>query len=275
MDFYRMLHTKSLYVIWLVLFGVTLLTTAFAKVDYDMQNEAETVQEAASGTDASKDIQIGIYATVPTDAGEKISLFDMFYSNVQSKALAVFFVIFAVLFSTADLNSGYIKNIGGQVRHKSMLVLSKAVVLFLYTFISMVIFTLMQLVSCLITFGYVKLGNAKEFLIYAVVELVLYYALMLICMTLSILIRNNVFSMIIVTCLCMNVTQLIYSGIDMLVKKMGVHDFSCIKYTITGKIALLSMTPDKKSCIAAIAVSAVFGAVMLVLGCVSFERRDI
>ena len=57
-----------------------------------------------------------MYVTVPTEPGQKATLYDMFYANTQGKVEAIFIVIFAVLFATADIRSGYIKNIGGTVQ---------------------------------------------------------------------------------------------------------------------------------------------------------------
>lgn len=46
---------------------------------------------------------------------------DVFFSNAQGKFYALFLVIFAVMFATADIKSGYIKNIGGQVSQRGSL----------------------------------------------------------------------------------------------------------------------------------------------------------
>ena len=62
-----------------------------------------------------------------------VSVFDLFYGNIKGKFLALFMVIFAVLYSTADMTSGFIKNIAGQVRDRRGLVFAKGVSLFVYT----------------------------------------------------------------------------------------------------------------------------------------------
>ena len=130
MDFYRMLKSKSQYILWILLTVMLVLTTASMRKEYkDPQasaNNWETMQEGVEDTAEN----LGMYVTVPTEPGQKATLYDMFYANTQGKVEAIFIVIFAVLFATADIRSGYIKNIGGQCRRRSDLVISKAVILF-------------------------------------------------------------------------------------------------------------------------------------------------
>ena len=115
MDFYRMLKSKSQYILWALLAAMLILTTATMREEYkDPEASAknwDTVQESVE--DSAENL--GMYVTVPTEPGQKATLYDMFYANTQGKVEAVFVVIFAVLFATADIRSGYIKNIGGTV----------------------------------------------------------------------------------------------------------------------------------------------------------------
>ena len=57
----------------------------------------------------------------------------------------------------------------------------------------------------------------------------------LIAMMLAIVIHNNVFSITLVICICMNLMTILYSGVDKLIMKMGTADFHFISYTVTGK----------------------------------------
>lgn len=54
MDLYRMLKTKSMYVIWIVLAAILLITTSLCKTDYELLTEKDamnhlTLQELRSG----------------------------------------------------------------------------------------------------------------------------------------------------------------------------------------------------------------------------------
>ena len=44
MDLYRMFRTKSMYVIWIVLAAILLITTSLCKTDYELLNEEDAMQ---------------------------------------------------------------------------------------------------------------------------------------------------------------------------------------------------------------------------------------
>ena len=58
----------------------------------------------------------------------------------------------------------------------------------------------------------IGMGNTKAILSYFVTELALHYALVLICMVIAIILKNNVISMVIAVCLSMNVMTIVYGG---------------------------------------------------------------
>ena len=120
MDLYRMFRTKSLYVIWTVLAVALLITTSLCKTDYDSLNEEDAVQQEQIAEPTAENMNVGMMVMLPTEPGEKVTVFDIFFANSQGKFYALFLVIFAVLFSTADISSGYIKNIGGQVGNRDL-----------------------------------------------------------------------------------------------------------------------------------------------------------
>lgn len=106
MDFARMMRSKSQYILWIVMAGLLILTTATMGSEFrDPKASAEnwaTIQDQA-GESAEN---LGMYVTIPTKPGEKATLYDLFYGNVQGKVEAIFVVIFAVLFATSDIRCG-------------------------------------------------------------------------------------------------------------------------------------------------------------------------
>lgn len=274
MDVYRMFRSKSLYVIWAIMVGMIIFNSSMLKTQYDMMMEqADTYEVVTDGTDEK--VNVGMTVYVPMQPGEKVTVFDVLFSNLQSKFIALFLVIFAVIFSSADMNSGYIKNIGGQVKNREKLVISKAVSLIIFTVISMAIAVLVQMATNGIFLGYMELGNVSNLAKYLSAQTLLHIALVLIGMALSIVLKSNLVSMIIVVCLCMNLSMVIYAGINSFIQKMGVKDFSIIDYTVTGKISMLSMEPANKEFLSALLVAAVFGIAVTALTGVIFKRRDI
>lgn len=275
MDLYRMLKTKSMYVIWIVLAAILLITTSLCKTDYELLTEKDAMKQEQVTEPAVDNINVGMMVTLPTEPGEKVTVYDIFFANSQGKLYALLLVIFTVLFSTADISSGYIKNIGGQVINRGTLIFSRAIALAVFTVLTMAGAFLFQAAANGIVFGELEWGNTKAILSYFVTELALHYALVLICMAIAIVLKNNVISMVIAVCLSMNVMTIVYGVINSAIQKIGIQNFQIYKYTITGKLSLLPMNPSGNECLAAFGVAIVFIVMMISVSSVVFQKRDI
>ena len=277
MELYRMFKTKSMYVIWLVLAVGILFTTGLSADEmktYTMEEKQE-MYEYATGQRESETVNLGMDVTVPTKPGDTVSVFDLFYGNIKGKFLALFMVIFAVLYSTADMTSGFIKNIAGQVRDRRGLVFAKGVSLFVYTVLTMLIFTGIQTVSNALFFDEFVFGPVKEFLQYAGIQTLLHFAFLMIVMCIAIVLRNNVISMMLSVCLCMNVLVIFYSFLDNLIAKAHIKNFHVLEYTVTGNISFLETNVTAKMAVTALAVSIAFVIVMIEVCSTVFKKRDI
>lgn len=277
MELYRMFKTKSLYVIWLVLAAGILFTTGLSADEmktYTMEEKQE-MYEYATGQQKSDTVNLGMDVTVPTKPGDTVSVFDLFYGNIKGKFLALFMVIFAVLYSTADMTSGFIKNIAGQVRDRRGLVFAKGVSLFVYTVLTMLIFTGIQTISNALFFDELVFGPVKEFLQYAGIQTLLHFALLIIVMCIAIVLRNNVISMMLSVCFCMNVLVIFYSFLDNLIAKAHIKNFHVLEYTVTGNISFLETNVTAKMAVTALAVSIAFVIVMIEVCSTVFKKRDI
>ena len=277
MELYRMFKTKSLYVIWLVLAAGILFTTGLSADEmktYTMEEKQE-MYEYATGQQKSDTVNLGMDVTVPTKPGDTVSVVDLFYGNIKGKFLALFMVIFAVLYSTADMTSGFIKNIAGQVRDRRGLVFAKGVSLFVYTVLTMLIFTGIQTISNALFFDELVFGPVKEFLQYAGIQTLLHFALLIIVMCIAIVLRNNVISMMLSVCLCMNVLVIFYSFLDNLIAKAHIKNFHVLEYTVTGNISFLETNVTAKMAVTALAVSIAFVIVMIEVCSTVFKKRDI
>ena len=241
---------------------------------YSMEEKQE-MYEYATGQTESENVNLGMDVTVPTKPGEEVSVFDLFYANIKGKFIALFMVIFAILYSTADMTSGFVKNIAGQVRNREGLVISKAVSLFLYTILTLLLFTGVQMLSNALFFDEFVFGPAKEFFQYAGLQILLHFALLMIVMCIAVVLRNNVISMTIGVLLCMNVLVIFYSFLDRLIAKMKIQDFEIMKYTVTGNMMFLETNVTAKMAVTAVAVSVGFSIVMLGICSMVFKKRDI
>ncbi len=268
MDLYRMFRTKALYVIWIVMAVTMLLTTSLSLISQEMPEAQEYAQEE------TENVNLGMSVSLPTRPGAQITVLDEVYANTTAKFTALFLVIFAVIFATADINSGYIKNIGGQVRNRGALFLSKAAAMLVFTVLTIIGYALLQALFCRICFGYLVWGNICSLLWYLGIQILLHYAFTLICMAIAVVLRNNVFSMIIVICLCGGISALIYGLVDNLVQKLGIQGFQVMKYTVTGQIALVPMEPSSGDVLMPAVISVVFLLAMAFIGSTVFAKKD-
>ena len=287
--------------------GISALLTSFlSKIDYDavnkewerqqaVESQADTDGQAADvvnaqdieqqqAADSNKEqlsqqntdnVNIGMSVELPTEPGKKVTVMDVFFSNAQGKFYALFLVIFAVMFATADIKSGYIKNIGGQVSQRGMLIVSRAVALALFTAITFAGIFVFQAAANMLAFKCVMWGNWKEIIPYFLTELMLHYAFVLICMAIAVIIKNNVISMTLSVCLTMNIMSIVYALIDYVGNRVGLHNFNIYKYTVTGRMAMLPMNAGREDVVSSMCVAAIFIIIMLSLSSYIFQKRDI
>lgn len=278
MDLYRMFRMKSFYVIGFALIAAIFFTTYMSVLDYKAMEEEfqenPRIYEQGIKSDEEQ-INLGMDVTIPTRPGELVTVYDQVYANLHGKFIALFLVIFAVLFSASDLSSGYIKNIGGQIKNRGNLIFSKAAALFVYTVLAMVFYLVVQILAQAVCFQGLKVGTVKDLAAYWATQIVLHYSLLLICMTITIITRSKVFSMTFAVLLCMNVMVVFYSTIDKVMEKLGVRDFNLIRYTVTGRISLLEMWPTAEAYGCALLIAVLFGVIVTVLSSQIFRKRDI
>lgn len=301
MDVYKMFHMKSFWVILLIMAAMIYLSTTIVKTDIRTESTGREEMDAddantnplsfeiqkADESDTNQpsfEIQKTNDETSPSlgiqldDSGitmENVLVDQLLFEDIQSMLAALFMVIFTVLFSFSDLKNGYIKNIGGQVKHRSILIASKAIVLFLYTFIYMICLAVVQTISCHLIFGYVRWNDLNQFLTYMGVQIMLHFALLLICMTVTMVIRNNVFSMTFVICLCLGVMNLVYLLMNRAIQKYINADFDTFSHTVTGKIAMLPLDCTSGEVGSAVLVAILFAIIMLVINVYNIEKRDV
>lgn len=276
MELYRMFKSRGFYVMGIIMAAAVFFTAYTEREWAKMMAEAEDGEYGYETVIVdAESMTIGMNVETVTEPGEKITVGDMLFANMKAKFFALFMVIFAVDFSIADINSGYIKNIGGQVSHRWKLVVAKAAALLAYTVLCMVSFIILQVLANRVFFGYVHMGDGAVLARYMLTQAFLHFALLMICMAVTIFLRSRAVSMIIAVFLCMNVQVILYGFIDKLITKVMDKDFHVAEYTVTGKIELLPLDMTGKAGMGAIAVAAGFVVVMMAAGILDFEKRDI
>ena len=290
MDIYRLIHTKSAYVILVIamalaiaMSGMTALvrsmaTESIVETTDDVTMVSESDSEIADEYDtASAESSNGPTATVglemdESDMSDEVpTIADMVESDIAGLDLA----IFTVLFSTADLNSGYIKSVGGQVKCRGVLLFSKMIALSVFTLVAMALDVIVQCIATPLFLHGAEFGDAADLFKmlgsqYVVTLLFVYFV-----MAMAIIIKNNVISMIIAVCMCTGIFTLIFSGINILIEKIGVKNFDINDYLIVNQISKLDLSASAKTVGGAFAVAAVWAVVSLIAVYGVFKRRDI
>ena len=96
MDLYRMLKTKSMYVIWIVLAAILLITTSLCKTDYELLTEKDAMKQEQVTEPTVDNINVGMMVTLPTEPGD---LFCQFPRKIVCTAFGDFYC--------SVFNSGY------------------------------------------------------------------------------------------------------------------------------------------------------------------------
>ena len=91
-----MLKTKSMYVIWIVLAAILLITTSLCKTDYELLTEKDAMKQEQVTEPTVDNINVGMMVTLPTKPGEKVTVYDIFFAKssnsgkIDSKSLFVY-----------------------------------------------------------------------------------------------------------------------------------------------------------------------------------------
>lgn len=303
MELFRLFKTRSLYVILAIMAAMTVFFTYIVKDTFNQANNAAEAarteaakQDTNSGhSDLSDGFETGLQVQIvspntdekssafitagPSGAEDisedDVSILSMLYNSVTGLLMGLYVVIFAVLFATADTTSGFIKNIGGQVSSRTILILSKALCLFVYTVVIFAAYLAFQGISTQAFFGYSKLGDIGELASYLVIQILLHFALALFGMMLAILIKNNLVSIIIVILLCAEIPTVLFRIINQLIGNLGIENFDISKYSLTGNISALETSVAGSDLTRAVCVGICFTVFSVLLSCFIFKKRDI
>lgn len=275
MDLYRMFRSKSLYVIWIIM-ALILTFTTYLEMSLLEEDEGSYVLYEEEGVfEESDELIIGIEVGRATEPGAQASVYDYFYVNSQGSFYVMFLLIFAVIFSTADMKSGYIKNIGGQIRDRKQLILSKAAALLICTICTLMGMFFLQAMINRLLYGYLAWGDWNKILRYMPTTILLHLAFLVLIMAIAIILKNNTVSMVFAMCYIMGIWSQIYALLDHLLEKIGIRNVVVYEYLLPGKLSMLSANPSVKECIIASLTAGIYIVISVVICSVVFEKRDI
>ena len=290
MDVYRLFKTKSTYIILVIMIALSVMGTGLMSVMTEMteaegqQVQTEQMSDNAdyAGDDdqlyedtegAQSQFSVSVSESDPDENDNSVLSFAM--SDISGLQAGLFIIIFTVLFSMADINSGFIKSIGGQVKGRGVLIVSKMVAIAIFTAIVIIADFLTQLIAVNIFFDDAVVGSASEIVRLLSSQFVLNFALAVLMMAIAMIIKNNVVSMIIGVCMCTGIFELIFMGINYLMDKIGFNDFDINNILITGKIQSVTIGADASDIGYALLAAAIYIAVSVFAVYNVFKHRDI
>lgn len=290
MDVYRLFKTKSTYIILVIMLAMSVMGTGLMSVMTEMtgaeRQQVQTEQMSDNADYAGEDDQfnedtegaqsqlsVSVSEIDPDENDNSVLSFAM--SDISGLQAGLFIIIFTVLFSMADINSGFIKSIGGQVKGRGVLIVSKMAAIAIFTAIVIIADFLTELIAVNIFFDDAVVGSASEIVRLLSSQFVLNFALAILMMAIAIIIKNNVVSMIIGVCMCSGIFELIFMGINYLMDKIGFSDFDINNILITGKIQNVTIGADAADIGYALLTAAIYIAVSVLAVYNVFKRRDI
>lgn len=290
MDVYRLFKTKSTYIILVIMIAMSVMGTGLMSVMTEMtgaesqQVQTEQMSDNAdyAGEDdqfnkdtegAQSQLSVSVSEIDPDENDNSVLSFAM--SDISGLQAGLFIIIFTVLFSMADINSGFIKSIGGQVKGRGVLIVSKMAAIAIFTAIVIIADFLTELIAVNIFFDDAVVGSASEIVRLLSSQFVLNFALAILMMAIAIIIKNNVVSMIIGVCMCTGIFELIFMGINYLMDKIGFNDFDINNILITGKIQNVTIGADASDIGYALLTAAIYIAVSVFAVYNVFKHRDI
>ena len=290
MDVYRLFKTKSTYIILVIMIAMSVMGTGLMSVMTEMtgaesqQVQTEQMSDNAdyAGEDdqfnedtegAQSQLSVSVSEIDPDENDNSVLSFAM--SDISGLQAGLFIIIFTVLFSMADINSGFIKSIGDQVKGRGVLIVSKMAAIAIFTAIVIIADFLTELIAVNIFFDDAVVGSASEIVRLLSSQFVLNFALAILMMAIAIIIKNNVVSMIIGVCMCTGIFELIFMGINYLMDKIGFSDFDINNILITGKIQNVTIGADAADIGYALLTAAIYIAVSVLAVYNVFKHRDI
>ena len=290
MDVYRLFKTKSTYIILVIMLAMSVMGTGLMSVMTEMtgaeRQQVQTEQMSDNADYAGEDDQfnedtegaqsqlsVSVSEIDPDENDNSVLSFAM--SDISGLQAGLFIIIFTVLFSMADINSGFIKSIGGQVKGRGVLIVSKMAAIAIFTAIVIIADFLTELIAVNIFFDDAVVGSASDLVRLLSSQFVLNFALAILMMAIAIIIKNNVVSMIIGVCMCSGIFELIFMGINYLMDKIGFSDFDINNILITGKIQNVTIGADAADIGYALLTAAIYIAVSVLAVYNVFKHRDI
>lgn len=218
--------------------------------------------------DTEEGIHIGISSSAAT--GKDATIMGYVLGDITSGITLLFLSIATALYVNADQKNGYIKNIAGQVKHKSYIYLAKVVTMAVYAFLFTAVYSISIIIMCKLFGGDIEFLNDSGMEMAG--KLVIAYLISIayisgVAMLTSIM-RSGTFAMVTGILFTMGFEILVFGNIDNL---LNTHIFDYAPVNILNGLGAIT---ENKEYIKAIIVGAVLFVCYNTIGTCIIEKRD-
>lgn len=290
MDVYRLLKTKSYYVMIIVTALLSIFLIAMLNLGIQMQqsvNEEVIELESDELLEYTDTTNNGIVIGVQVDASEEWIYDDIYFTdyineNLQGGLLLILCVIFVPIYVNAEQKNGYIKNVAGQLKNKGTLVLSKLVAIALEVLTIFVVFTVVSAICGKIEFKDRFIFNdlATSFKILTL-QYLLYFAMSSIVMAITLICRSSAVGITYGILSTMGVVgSILYAFTTIFNKYLNLKNFNIQDYTVGTCITQIGNTEisnifANNVAIKSITVSVIFIVIPTIISMLCMQRRDV
>lgn len=261
-DFYKAVKSIST---WIILLCVIAFSIASLAITYISKTEGELPDVA---------LEIGEQATiVPL---EEMTVVDWCVDSISGDFLMLFVVVFAVLFTCNDYATGFIKNTYNTIKTKWHYVFSKLVIISVFTILTIAAAYIVTLIFNIAVVKSTSFGDVSEMLIFTMNKAFLLIAYGCVGVLISFILKKSTSGLIISMGYSFMFANLIYTGINQIVKSTGISDtFDVQKYTLVGNTILLNPNISSEQQTIVLIVCGVAITVSFVISSILFAKRDI
>lgn len=271
-DIYRLTHSLSTLII--IFFAAALAVFCVVMTDTDIN----AMKNSPEADIAAEEPTIGISVSAnPEWAKGNIDIGEIICTELKSGMLLILCSVFTAIFATADLKSGYIKNIAGLYPGRVQIVLSKLIAVAVNLIFMLAVFTVFTVLAGFALWkGAVYLGSLSQTAGYLGLQYLLHLGFCGLIFLLSTLTKSRSFGMTAGILLCCGVTVPLYSGINKLAEKLfHTANFDIYRYMVDANARSLPYTTDTDTVIRAAAVALGFLTVSAIISVIHFKKHDI
>ncbi|MFT4145695.1 MAG: ABC transporter permease subunit [Mobilitalea sp.] len=278
MDLYRLIKTRSLYVILMIIAAFMMLNVYMLQREIEVlsfkQTETDNTQEVLK-EDTTENVNLGISYDPSSLIRLDTTLLDEVEVMLTSGIMLLFTGIFVVIYVCGENTSGYIKNLVTCTKRRWYIILSKTVAMSVFVLFELLVVLIMTGIASSIFIDSITLNISGHLLQYLGLQFLLHTAFAVIIIMVSVLTRSTAISMIISICLCSGIGSLVIGFISKLNINGHYIGAKLPDYLITTNVQTLMSTPSSEMSIRVIAVSAIAILAYNLISCVVMEKRDI